>query len=88
MDIFYSLAGVEITYQVMTIACQSTGYQNPIGPMLKRVQRLHYIQPAGTRQLHNLNLWGVLQPQRTGQIGGGVGAVTTAKRHNLGGKIR
>jgi hypothetical protein len=77
-------AGIEITCQVMTISRQSAGRQHPVSAALKGVEHLNKVQPPGAWNLDNLEVRRVLDPQRTGQIGGGVCAMTTAKGDNCG----
>lgn len=48
LGVFNSPAGVEITFQVMAVALQSTCYHNAIGAILESPQQVQYVEPAGT----------------------------------------
>ncbi len=80
---FNSPAGVEITFQVMAVARQSTCHHNAVSAAFEGAQHLEGIQPAGARHHDNFDLHGILHAQSTGQVGGGVRAVLTAKGDNL-----
>jgi hypothetical protein len=53
--VFNAAAGIEITFQVMTIALQSTGNHDAVGPILKCAQHVQHVQLAGAGQLDYLN---------------------------------
>ena len=84
LRVFNSPAGVEITFQVMTFAFQSTRYQHAVGAVLEGAQDVQYIQLAGAGQLDDLDRGRIFQAHRPGQIGGGVRAVVTAEGDDVG----
>jgi hypothetical protein len=84
LRVFNSPAGVEITFQVMTFAFQSTRHQHAVGAVLERAQDVEHIEFAGAGQLDDLHRRRIFQAHRPGQIGGGVRAVVTAERYDVG----
>ncbi len=66
LRIFHSPAGVEITFQVMTFAFQSTRHQHAVGAVLESAQDVQHVQFAGTGQLDNFDSGRVLQSHRSG----------------------
>jgi hypothetical protein len=83
-DRVYSALSVEITFQVMAVAGQSPSCHNPVNAPLKGVQHLDDVEPAGAGHLDDPQGGRVLHPQRTRQISRSIGAMATAKGHNLG----
>ncbi len=70
--------GIEITFQVMTIAGQSTCHHDAVGTVLDCAQYRKHIHTTRARYLNDLDRRRVLHPQPAGQIGGGVGTVLAA----------
>jgi hypothetical protein len=83
-DRVYSSFSVEITFQVMAVAGQSPGRHNPVDASLEGVQHLDDVEPAGAGHLDDSEGGRVLHSQRAGQISRSIGAMATAKSHNLG----
>jgi hypothetical protein len=83
-DRVYSSLSVEITFQVMTIAGQSPGRHNPVNAPLEGVQHLDDVEPASAGHLDDSEGGRILHPQRASQISRSIGAMATAKGHNLG----
>jgi hypothetical protein len=75
--------GDEITFQVMAIPFQSTGYHNTVGPAFKGVQYLSHVQLAGAGNFNDPHVGGVLESHGPGQVGGGVGAMLAGKSHDF-----
>ena len=84
LRVFNSPAGVEITFQVMTFAFQSTRHQHAVGAVLESAQDVQHVQFASAGQLDNLDRGRVFQSHRSGQVGGGVRAVVTAEGDDIG----
>ena len=84
LRVFHSPSGVEITFQVMTFAFQSTRYQHAVGAVLESAQDIQHIEFAGAGQLDDLDRGRIFQAHRPGQIGGGVSAVVAAERDDVG----
>ena len=87
LRIFNSPAGIEITFQVMTFAFQSTRHQHAIGAIFERAQDVEHVEFAGAGQLDDLDRRWIFQAHRPGQIGSGVRAVVTAERDDVGFKV-
>ena len=83
LRVFDSPAGVEITFQVMTFAFQSTRHQHTVGAVLEGAQDIQHVEFAGAGQLDDLDRGRVFEAHRPGQIGGGVRAVVTAERYDV-----
>jgi hypothetical protein len=49
LRVFNSPAGVEITFQVMAVAFQSTRHQHAVGAILKSAQHIEHVDLAGAR---------------------------------------
>ena len=84
LRVFNSPAGVEITFQVMAFAFQSTRHQHTVGAVLESAQHVQHVEFAGAGQLDDLDRGRILQAHRPGQIGGGVRAVVTAECNDVG----
>ena len=54
-DVFDSPPGVEITFQVMTVAFQSAGHHHAVGAVLERAQGIQHIELAGAGQLDDFD---------------------------------
>ena len=62
LHVRYSPFRIEITFQVMTVAGQSTCHHDAIGTVLDSPQHGQHIHPAGAGYLHDLNCRRVLDP--------------------------
>jgi hypothetical protein len=82
-NILDAALGDDITFQVMAVSFQSTGYQHAVGPPLKSAQGLPYVQLARAGYLDHAHVGGILQAHSPGQVGGGVGAVLAGKGHDF-----
>jgi hypothetical protein len=83
-QIFYSLLGAQITFQVMTVSGQSTRDHHTVGAIFKGSKGIEYVEFAGAGQFDYLHRRRVLEAQAPGQVGGGVSTMPAAKGDDVG----
>jgi len=75
--------GVVITFQVMAVSGVSPGHPNTIRAMPEGGQKELRRNAAGTRHANNSDIWGILKPAYTGQVGGPICAPVAEERRDL-----
>lgn len=68
----------------MTVAIMATGNKDRVGLCLKGREDMKNVDPAGARDQDNADIRGILQPQRPGQVGSGLGAPLAAEGQDIG----
>jgi len=84
VNLCYSSFCVEITFQVMTVAFQSTGDHYTVSAILESSQNIQGIQLAGTGQFDDFDGRRIFQPHRTSQVCGSISTVVAAKGDDIG----
>ena len=84
MHALHSLAGDQITYQVMTITFQSNGDQYTVSAILKGPKGVQYVEPTRARQLDHFDGRRVFETKAAGQVSSRVSAVTATESNDVG----
>jgi hypothetical protein len=79
----YSLSGICISFQEMTLSLKSPGYENPIHASFKSAKHIEVIEFPGTGQSNDLYIGWIGKPHHPSQISGGEGAVMAGKGQHI-----
>ena len=83
LDIGYPALRSQITFQVMTIAPQSTRHHDPIGSLFESLQNVECVELPSAGQPNDFDVRRVLHAQRAGKVSSRIRAVVTAEGDNL-----
>jgi hypothetical protein len=85
--IFYTSAGVYITFQVMTVSGQSTCDKDAVNPIFEGSQEVEDIHSPTAGNFDDFDGRGVLKAQAAREIRSIIGTVRTRKAYKLGFKF-